>query len=174
MADSFVSKLITELTAKTTSADTDLVPIADSNGNFFKMTWQKMKQLLLGTKDISSVGDGTVTGAISELNTNMKQGGIRLIPWDQINPSTINFADYNNALKIFWVNGWDTNKLPLTPQPSSSDFWVVLHIPCYVGSNGPSSNDMSFIKQIWMSMTSNAVYTRSYTNNTGWSIFSQK
>lgn len=71
MADSFVSKLITELTAKTTAADTDLVPIADSNGNFFKMTWQKMKQLLLGTKDISSVGDGTVTGAISELNTNL-------------------------------------------------------------------------------------------------------
>lgn len=70
MADSFVSKLITELTAKTTAADTDLVPIADSNGNFFKMTWQKMKQLLLGTKDISGVGDGTVTGAISELNTN--------------------------------------------------------------------------------------------------------
>ena len=70
MADSFVSKLITELTAKTTAVDTDLVPVADSNGNFFKMTWQKMKQLLLGTKDISSVGDGTVTGAISELNTN--------------------------------------------------------------------------------------------------------
>ena len=72
MADSFISKLITELTAKTTAADTDLVPIADSNGNFFKMTWQKLKQLLLGTKDISGVGDGTVTGAISELNTNMK------------------------------------------------------------------------------------------------------
>ena len=71
MADSFVSKLITELTAKTTAADTDLVPIADSNGNFFKMTWQKMKQLLLGTKDISGVGDGTVTGAISELNTKI-------------------------------------------------------------------------------------------------------
>lgn len=71
MADSFVSKLITELTAKTTVADTDLVPIADSNGNFFKMTWQKLKQLLLGTKDISGVGDGTVTGAISELNTNI-------------------------------------------------------------------------------------------------------
>ena len=70
MADSFVSRLITELAAKTTAADTDLVPIADSNGNFFKMTWQKMKQLLLGAKDISGVGDGTVTGAISELNTN--------------------------------------------------------------------------------------------------------
>lgn len=71
MADSFISKLITELTARTTAADTDLVPVADSNGIFFKMTWQKMKQLLLGTKDISGVGDGTVTGAISELNTNL-------------------------------------------------------------------------------------------------------
>lgn len=70
MADSFISKLITELTAKKNASDTDLVPIADSNGNFFKMTWQNLKQLLLGTKDISGVGDGTVTGAISELNTN--------------------------------------------------------------------------------------------------------
>lgn len=80
MADSFVSKLITELTAKTTAADTDLVPIADSNGNFFKMTWQKLKQLLLGTKDISGVGDGTVTGAISELNTNLQTADVGAAP----------------------------------------------------------------------------------------------
>lgn len=79
MADSFVIKLITELTAKTTATDTDLVPIADSNGNFFKMTWQKLKQLLLGTKDISGVGDGTVTGAISELNTKIGNHGFTLI-----------------------------------------------------------------------------------------------
>nr|DAU49191.1 MAG TPA: hypothetical protein [Caudoviricetes sp.] len=79
MADSFVSKLITELTAKTTAADTDLVPIADSNGNFFKMTWQKLKQLLLGTKDISGVGDGTVTGAISELNTKLNNKYSRIL-----------------------------------------------------------------------------------------------
>lgn len=70
MADSFISKLITELTVKATASDIDLVPIADSNGNFFKMTWQNLKRLLLGAKDISGVGDGTVTGAISELNTN--------------------------------------------------------------------------------------------------------
>lgn len=69
MADSFVSKLISELTEKTTAADTDLVPVADKSGNFFKMTWKKLKELMLGTKDISGVGDGTVTGAISELNT---------------------------------------------------------------------------------------------------------
>ena len=46
MADSFISKLITELTAKTTASDTDLVPIADSNGNFFKMTFAKLKELI--------------------------------------------------------------------------------------------------------------------------------
>lgn len=54
MADSFISKLITELTAKTTASDTDLVPIADSNGNFFKMTFAKLKELIT-----------------HELNTNM-------------------------------------------------------------------------------------------------------
>ena len=46
MTDSFISKLITELTAKTTASDTDLVPIADSNGNFFKMTFAKLKELI--------------------------------------------------------------------------------------------------------------------------------
>lgn len=92
MADSFVSKLITELTAKTTATDTDLVPIADSNGNFFKMTWQKLKQLLLGTKDISSVGDGTVTGAISELNTKI---GNRIVA------SRYFAGTYNNTSYVF-------------------------------------------------------------------------
>ena len=71
MADSFVSKLISELTEKTTAADTDLIPVSDKSGNFFKMTWKKLKELMLGTKDISGVGDGTVTGAISELNTKL-------------------------------------------------------------------------------------------------------
>lgn len=173
MADNYVGKLLTELTEKTTATDTDLVPVAEKTGTLFRMTLAKLKELFLGTKDISGIGDGTVKGAISELNTKIKQGGVRLIQWNQINASTINYADYNNALKIFWVNGWDANMLPLTPQ-SLSDFWVVLHIPCYVGSNDPSNNDMSYIKQIWMSMVSNEVYTRSYVNSTGWSVFSKK
>lgn len=173
MADSFISKLITELTAKTTAADTDLVPVADSNGNFFKMTWQKMKQLLLGTKDISGVGDGTVTGAISELNTNMKQGGIRLIPWGQVNSSTINFADYSSSLKIFWVNGWDSGLKGLTPTPNISDFWCVLHIPCYMNAT-PTSDDTSYIKQIWFGLSNNRLVTRSYWKTNGWSAFVEK
>lgn len=57
MANSFISKLITELTAKTTASDTDLVPIADSSGNFFKMTFAKLKELIT-----------------SELNTNLSNG----------------------------------------------------------------------------------------------------
>ena len=110
MVDSFVSKLITELTAKTTAADTDLVPITDSNGNFFKMTWQKLKQLLLGTKDISGVGDGTVTGAISELNTKIKwtniYSGSKLLnsggPWN----STLAFADFQRIKITFVCQGY--------------------------------------------------------------------
>ena len=63
MADSFVSKLITELTAKTTAADTDLVPIADSSGNFFKMTFAKLKELItseLNTK-INNTGESVAS-----------------------------------------------------------------------------------------------------------------
>lgn len=71
MADSFISKLISELDSKGAASDTDLVPVADSSGNFFKATWAKLKEWLLGTTDISGIGDGTVTGAVNELNTNM-------------------------------------------------------------------------------------------------------
>ena len=110
MADSFISKLITELTAKKTASDTDLVPIADSNGNFFKMTWQNLKQLLLGTKDISGVGDGTVTGAISELNTKIKwtniYSGSKLLssgePWNSI----LAFADFQRIKITFVCQGF--------------------------------------------------------------------
>lgn len=80
MADSFVSKLITELTAKTTASDTDLVPIADSSGNFFKMTFAKLKELItselntkiLYTSDISTISD-------SDYLVISKMPGYRLI-----------------------------------------------------------------------------------------------
>lgn len=71
MADNYVGKLLTELTEKTTATDTDLVPVAEKTGNLFRMTLAKLKEFLLGTKDISGIGDGTVKGAINELNTNL-------------------------------------------------------------------------------------------------------
>ena len=110
---------------------------------------------------------------ITELNTDLKQGGIRFIIPNDININTPNYADYSNALKIFWVNGWDSRYLSLTPQPSAADFWLVLHIPAYLGVTNPA-DDMSYIKQIWMSLLSNALYTRSYIFSTGWGDFEQK
>lgn len=65
MANSFISKLITELTAKTTASDTDLVPIADSSGNFFKMTFAKLKELItseLNTKLTNGFAGGASSG----------------------------------------------------------------------------------------------------------------
>lgn len=114
-----------------------------------------------------------IIGAINELKADLKQGGIRFIIPNDIDTNTPNYADYSNALKIFWVNGWDANFRGLTPQPNASDFWLVLHIPCYLGVTNPS-NDMSFIKQIWMSLSSNALYTRSYNLSAGWGDFEQK
>ena len=70
MADNYVGKLLTELTEKSTATDTDLVPVAAKTGTLFRMTLAKLKEIFLGTKDISGIGDGTVKGAISELNTN--------------------------------------------------------------------------------------------------------
>lgn len=111
---------------------------------------------------------------ITSLNTNMKQGGVRLIPWVQINPSTINYADYSSPLKIFWVNGWDNNLASLTPTPSLTDFWCVLHIPCTVNKTQSTENDMSFIKQIWLGLNGNRLFTRSYWKDKGWNAFVEK
>ena len=74
MADNYVGKLLTELTEKTTATDTDLVPVAEKTGTLFRMTLAKLKEIFLGTKDISGIGDGTVKGAISELNTKIDVG----------------------------------------------------------------------------------------------------
>ena len=74
MADNYVGKLLTELTEKTTATDTDLVPVAEKTGTLFRMTLAKLKEIFLGTKDISGIGDGTVKGAISELNTKLTNG----------------------------------------------------------------------------------------------------
>ena len=68
---SFETKIISELSNKSAVSDTDIIQIADSSGNMFKATWAKIKEWLLGTKDISGVGDGSVTGAISQLNTKI-------------------------------------------------------------------------------------------------------
>ena len=69
MADSFVSKLITELTAKTTASDTDLVPIADSSGNFFKMTFAKLKELI--TSELNTKLTNGFVGGASSGTTNI-------------------------------------------------------------------------------------------------------
>lgn len=107
------------------------------------------------------------------LNTDLKQGGIRFMTPNEIDASIPNSADYSHALKIFWVNGWDSSLIGLTPQPNAADFWLVLHIPAYLGVTNPA-NDMSFIKQIWMSISSNELYTRTYTASSGWKDFAQK
>lgn len=159
----------------------DLPQITQSTESDFAVSSTSQKTRLISFKNIFekiSFSSLTTTakniiGAINELKADLKQGGIRFIIPNDINTNTPNYADYSNALKIFWVNGWDANFRGLTPQPNASDFWLVLHIPCYLGVTNPS-NDMSFIKQIWMSLSSNALYTRSYNFSAGWGNFEQK
>lgn len=69
MADSFISKLITELTEKATASDTDLVPIADSSGNFFKMTFAKLKELI--TSELNTKLTNGFVGGASSGTTNI-------------------------------------------------------------------------------------------------------
>ena len=106
MADNYVGKLLTELTEKTTATDTDLVPVAAKTGTLFRMTLAKLKEIFLGTKDISGIGDGTVKGAISELNTNMSNG----------------FRMYNSLSALGLSNGKTINQV-LYAMPKNSEFW---------------------------------------------------
>lgn len=59
---------------------------------------------LVGSTDISGVGDGTVTGAVSTLNSNLsKLGSIRALTYfnNSYNTQTITFSKYNTAALIF-------------------------------------------------------------------------
>lgn len=101
----------------------------------------------------------------------MRQGGVRSIPWNQINTSTPGYADYSSPLKIFWVNGWDSQYNGICPS-NSWTYWIVMHIPNFAVSN--PANDMSQISQIWIDLNNNKLYTRTYIKNDGWTSFSEK
>lgn len=60
---------ISQLGAAIAVGDTDLVPIV-SGGNTLKATAAQVKEHSIGNTNISSIGDGSVTGAINALNTD--------------------------------------------------------------------------------------------------------
>ena len=75
MATSFEPIKFANLTEKTTApSDADIIVIEDSTATK-KAKWSNLiswikTKLNIGSTDISSIGDGTMTGAISKLNTN--------------------------------------------------------------------------------------------------------
>ena len=127
MATSFESIKFANLTEKTTApSDADIIVIEDSTATK-KAKWSNLiswikSKLNIGSADISSIGDGTVTGAINTLNTNNVGNGQMLyasftlygdnywvsspIPCDQADKRTISLsgnvkntaADVNSAI----------------------------------------------------------------------------
>lgn len=75
MAINFEPIKFANLTEKTTApADADIIVIEDSTATK-KAKWSNLiswikTKLKIGSTDISGIGDGTVTGAVSALNTN--------------------------------------------------------------------------------------------------------
>ena len=61
---------IHELPAQTTAANADTIAI-DNGDTTQKITAQNLKKYTIGSTSISGVGDGTVTGAISALNSDL-------------------------------------------------------------------------------------------------------
>lgn len=114
MATSFEPIKFANLTEKTTApSDADIIVIEDSTTTK-KAKWSSLiswikSKLNIGSADISSIGDGTVTGAINTLNTNNVGDGQMLyvsftlygdnywvsspIPCDQADKRTIALAD---------------------------------------------------------------------------------
>lgn len=114
MATSFEPIMFSDLTEKTTApSDADIIVIEDSTATK-KAKWSNLiswikSKLNIGSADISSIGDGTVTGAINTLNTNNVGDGQMLyvsftlygdnywvsspIPCDQADKRTIALAD---------------------------------------------------------------------------------
>lgn len=76
MATSFEPIKFANLTEKTTApSDADIIVIEDSTATK-KAKWSNLiswikSKLNIGSADISSIGDGTVTGAVSALNTKI-------------------------------------------------------------------------------------------------------
>ena len=86
MATSFEPIKFANLTEKTTApSDADIIVIEDSTATK-KAKWSNLiswikSKLNIGSADISSIGDGTVTGAINTLNTNDIGNGICVLPY---------------------------------------------------------------------------------------------
>lgn len=80
MATSFEPIKFANLTEKTTApSDADIIVIEDSTATK-KAKWSNLiswikSKLNIGSADISSIGDGTVTGAVSALNTKIDLKG---------------------------------------------------------------------------------------------------
>nr|DAM59177.1 MAG TPA: hypothetical protein [Caudoviricetes sp.] len=76
MATSFEPIKFANLTEKTTApSDTDIIVIEDSTATK-KAKWSNLiswikSKLNIGSADISGIGDGTITGAVSALNTKI-------------------------------------------------------------------------------------------------------
>ena len=105
MATSFEPIKFANLTEKTTApSDADIIVIEDSTATK-KAKWSNLiswikSKLNIGSADISSIGDGTVTGAINMLNTNLHP------QWNQVNSVSGSNVAGDTLQLTSSQNGW--------------------------------------------------------------------
>lgn len=115
MATSFEPIMFSDLTEKTTApSDADIIVIEDPAATK-KAKWSNLinwikAKLNIGSADISSIGDGTVTGAINTLNTK-----ITYKKWCEENGMT-NILDKAPEGLSFWSA--NPNNKPAVGMPS--------------------------------------------------------
>lgn len=126
MATSFEPIKFANLTEKTTApSDADIIVIEESTATK-KAKWSNLiswikSKLNIGSADISSIGDGTVTGAVSALNTKINASMVQLVAtttagaWMNFNVPSLTQYRYI----IFCINDGNMSQFPPVIYPIS-------------------------------------------------------
>ena len=121
---------IHELPEAASVADTDQIAI-DTGTNTKKFTILGLLRKIIGTTSISGIGDGTVTGAISALNSGKSRIAYQdiaiTLPSNgviQINQATGYTVSYTNFLRAIVIS---TNNVSVTIYTYSNLIYAFLH-----------------------------------------------
>lgn len=104
----------------------------------------------------------TLNDSINQLNMNLSKN-FRYIPWTQINTSTPDHPYPLEFVKIFGVNGWQSEMIQFTPEENIGQFWIVIQIPNINYDDG--TWEYSGLVQLWISCSGGAIYSRSYNDD---------
>lgn len=97
--------------AKTAVAQTDSFLKSDENGALTRATAAEIDAAINGNTNISSIGDGTVKGAIAAMNQSLKaftvlaQGNVSVQFTDGVGEISVDLSEFDNIVNKFTILG---------------------------------------------------------------------